>query len=66
MMRIVKGALCIALFSTLAYGVVKVALTIPCLLGGHNALEAMFSTTTPVILGLVIGVEAFLWSRELQ
>ncbi|KAB2683303.1 hypothetical protein [Brucella tritici] len=64
MARIAKATFWIGLFSILGYGGVKLALGIVCWLSEHNALEAMFSATTSVILGLVIGVEAFLWFSD--
>ncbi|MCW5711714.1 hypothetical protein Q9314_02995 [Shinella sumterensis] len=64
MRKTLKAAWWIGLFSFLAYGAVKLVFAVACNLGGHNMTEAIFGVTTPIILGLAIGVEAFLWFRQ--
>ena len=64
MSKILKAACWIGLFSFIAYEAVTLLFAMACKFGGHNSMEAMFGLTTPVILGLAIGVEAFLWFRQ--
>lgn len=64
MLAILKAASWIGLFCLLAYAGLKIVFMAICILGGHNSVEAMFSVTTPVILGAAIGMETFFWFRN--
>ncbi|PZU85463.1 MAG: hypothetical protein DI528_11890 [Shinella sp.] len=62
--HLTRTACWVAVFLTGGVLLVKLVFMLVCWIGGHNLFEALFGMTTPIILGTVIGIEAFLWFRE--
>ena len=56
----------ISIFCLAGFALVRLVFWGLCRFGGHYTFEHLAGLTTPVILGIVIGIESFLWWRERQ
>lgn len=59
-----RKTMMILVLTLLGYGAMRLAFTAACRIGGHNASEAVWSAWTVTVLTAVIGIEAFLRTRN--
>lgn len=62
--RIGAAAAWIAVFATASFAILKLLFGTVCWVAGHDAVEAAAGAIVPVVFGVLIGVEAYLWFKD--
>nr|CAD6630034.1 hypothetical protein RKHAN_04128 [Rhizobium sp. Khangiran2] len=62
--RIGASAGWIAVFATASFAILKLIFGMVCWIAGHDPLETAVGAIAPVVFGILIGVEAYLWFKD--
>ncbi len=64
--RLLNALALITMLSFAGYVVVRLAFMAVCWIGGHDIFEAMVGLIAPVAFGIAIGIEGYLWLRDIR